>query len=133
LVKVTGSGKTIETNGYGDAIKSAFGDLRAQVETAYGSPSHALDEAFATTIWNESRDWMMALKNEERFLDAIWSTTRDFDGKGHPVPLPNHLKTIQIEAKALSTSKGYIRLTYEFEGFEQYIDQHKAAQGAALR
>jgi hypothetical protein len=35
---------------------------------------------------------------------------------------------ISLEAVALSQEKGYLSLSYEFEGFEQYEDKKKEKQ-----
>ena len=64
---------------------------------------------------------MMGLLKEERHLASTWET-----------PLPNHINDIVIEAKALSQEKGYIILTYEFDGWDAYVDAKKKQAGTVF-
>lgn len=60
---------------------------------------------------------MMGLLKEERVLLSYWE-------KG----LPNHIHLIALETKALSNEKGYVVLSYEFDGWDEYADELKKKQ-----
>lgn len=77
----------------------------------------------AGSIWDESRCWMMGLLKKERVLVSFWDVKST---------LPNHITSITLEASALSTEEGYILLTYELEGFEEYSESKKAKQGSVF-
>ena len=70
------------------------------------------------SIWDEPEDWMMALRQNERRLQAVW--------KGST--LPNEVLTIILDASALSGSQGYLLLQYSFENEELCDSEEKQLQ-----
>jgi len=115
-VKIRAIGKDINTNGFGEQLKSAYLDIQKAVTSAYGSPERSFDFLQSGSIWTESNHWMMGLFKEERTLATFWS----------PQQHVNHVTSIQLEAVPLSSSVGYISLSYELEGFAEYINSEKA-------
>lgn len=111
LLKIIAYGKDIRTNGFGDAVHDSFVEIRDAISTTYGKPYGTLDSVKEGSIWKEPQDWMMGLLKGERDLYSLWSKT-----------LPNRISGIMIKAKALSTEKGYLVLSYEFEGWDEYLD-----------
>jgi hypothetical protein len=122
LLKIIAYGNDIRTNGFGEAVRSSFTEIRNALSQTYQKPDVDLDFVRAGSIWKEPEDWMMALLKEERDLASAWEKR----------PLPNHINDIVLEAKALSQEKGYILLTYEFDGWAAYVDSVKKKAGTVF-
>jgi hypothetical protein len=118
LVKIMASAKTLETNGFGQALKDAFLDLRDAVARTYGTPD-TYDTLTPGSIWDEPKDWVMGVLKKERALEASWPAAA-------ALKLPNRITAIGITTRALSPSAGYVRLDYFFEGFDSYVELQKA-------
>lgn len=124
LCKLTGVGKTIQTNSYGHQLVFEFERLEKVLEAKYG-PGEKIDALLPGSIWNEPNDWTMALAKEERMLSHIWRSS-----PGHP--LPDNIGVIGLEAVGLSQSKGYVKLGYEFTNFNACKAENSAKQDASL-
>jgi hypothetical protein len=111
LLKIIAYGKDITTNGFGNAVHDYFIEIRDALSHTYGQPDITIDDVKSGSIWTEPQDWMIGLRKEERELATSW-------GKS----LPNRIYGIVLEAKALSSEKGYLVLSYEFEGWGEYLD-----------
>ncbi|MEI6873548.1 MAG: hypothetical protein WCL50_00300 [Spirochaetota bacterium] len=119
LYYIKAIGKDISTNRYGLSIQTAFDNLKASIEKAYG-PSKSEDLLMSKSIWNEPRDWMMGLLKKERYLDADWDKK---DGAN----LPENLASIFLMAHASSTEEGWIGLEYYFSNYEEAKAEIKAS------
>ncbi|EMB1031215.1 Uncharacterised protein [Klebsiella pneumoniae] len=106
LCQIRAVGKNIDTDSYGLALKSRFEDLSSSLSSLYGK-AETTDLVLEGSIWKEPQDWMMGLNKKERFLSATWKGTKE-------TPLKNNIDTISIEARANSSSKGYVYLQYSF-------------------
>lgn len=115
LVRVAAIGITIDTNGFGFEVDSAFRDILASLSKTYGQ-AETFDFTRSQGLWTAASEWMMALRTKERVLFASWQPR----GKG--------VQVIGLEAFALSTTKGYIKLVYELDGFSEYNKAKKAKQ-----
>ena len=76
------------------------------------------------SIWDEPEDWAMGLYKEERVLQSFWtfSPARSEDG----------VQAVYLTANALSSSKGYVSLFYEFSNFDQCSKELDKAKNAAF-
>jgi hypothetical protein len=126
LCKISALGKTVTTNVYGERIRSEFNKLHEQLIEKYGE-SKKFDYLKSRSIWNESRDWMMGLQKQERVLSAVWPPVRE----ATEVP-GTDVASIMLEARALSTESGYIRLGYEFKNFDECRKESSARSKDAL-
>jgi len=59
---------------------------------------------------------MMSLLKKERYLTAAWMFTDPKD----------HLKIVGLDANALSNESGFLGLTYEFEGWQEYAGERES-------
>jgi len=116
LLKIRAVSRDIDTSQYGDEIKAQFGLIRKGLENVYGEPTHTFDFLRSGSIWDESKDWMTGLLKKERTLEVYWEFK----------PPKQHLTLVDLEVMALSRETGYLGLTYEFEGWEQYADERQA-------
>ena len=73
LLKVNAVGKTIECNAYGTDLKTSFNDVVSGVSKKYREPK--ILDAHTTELFKEPDQWMMALYDKDRVLEAFW----DFD------------------------------------------------------
>ena len=116
LLKIIAMGKNIiNTNGHGNELKSAYKDMRAALVSIYGKPNHDLDLLNNGSIWFGPEDWMAAVLKGERIVSCAWMS----------IPLPNRIHLMRLDAAARSKEIGYLNLTYEFEGFEAYMNAKK--------
>jgi len=111
LLKIVAMGKSINTNGFGNEVKSAFKDMRAALANIYGKPNHELNLLTNGSIWIGPDDWMAGLLRMERLLACSWLD----------MPLPNRIHVLRLDAAAKSKEIGYLHQSYEFEGFEAYV------------
>jgi hypothetical protein len=121
LLKIVAYGNDIRTNSFGEAVHDAFIEIRDAISRTYGQPKFTADHVKAGSIWHEPEDWMMGLLKEERVLSAVWDKQ-----------LPNHIQDIVIEASALSSEKGFLKISYEFEGWDAYVDALKEKAGTVF-
>lgn len=123
LCKITAWSKDISTSVYGTELTSKYSSLEEALTTKYGIPKR-YDYLRSGSIWNEPRDWMMALLKKERILGAFW------DGKGRD--WPDNLHSVDLQAVALGTEHATIRLSYEFKNSVQCIDWVKSQKDSTL-
>jgi len=109
LCAIGASGKTIESNSFGEQIRTAFDNVRQSLESRYGAPTSVTDELTEGSIWHDPQDFMMGLYKQERQLRARWSDRNTGDG----------LRTILVSAAALTSSTAFVTLNYWFDNFDQ--------------
>ncbi|MEI9969760.1 MAG: hypothetical protein WDM87_14475 [Terracidiphilus sp.] len=123
LLKIVAVGIDIDTSGDGTQLKDEFEKLRTALSANYGQPEHDFDFLHAGSIWTDDQDWMMGLLKQDRSLASYWDA--------NPALRPN-FEGIALEAKALSSDKGYVVLSYEFDGWGRYADQRQAQKDKVL-
>ena len=121
LLKISAYGNDIKTNGFGASVRTSFIEIRDAISQTYGQPEFTSDFLRSGSIWKEPEDWMMGLLKEERILAALWEKA-----------LPNRIHGIGLEAVALSTEEGFLRLGYEFDGWHEYVEAKKKEAGAVF-
>lgn len=112
LCKVGGVGKDIATDSIGQTVKTAFASLLDAVAKKYGPPDLNFDSVLESSVWKEPNEWMMGLVKEDRLLMAGWQAGKTAK------PLPSKLSSILLRAWGMSATRGYLRLSYEFENFD---------------
>jgi hypothetical protein len=115
--------KGIPTSSFGTDLKNKFYEIQKGLSSVYGE-SKTFDFLKVGSIWNQDRDWMMALKNEERYLDAFWDRESNSN-------LPDNLHGVWLRAQANSSSEGYFRLQYESINAKG-ADAERAAQTSSV-
>lgn len=125
LCKIQAVGSNIDSSSYGSELESKFKDLTSAMAGKYGSQGRNFDFLRSGSIWNEPKDWMMGLLKKERTLTTFWSPPESQN-------LPDSLATIVVEAIALSGSKGYIKLGYDFDNISGCLETLKAKKNSNL-
>lgn len=97
-------GKDIHDNGYGSTVKGRFSDLRAGIGKTYGT-SKIIDIFLPSSIWKDLDDWLMSIRQGDRFYAAHWESK-------NAEPLQGDIKEIYLAVEALSSTKGYLVLEY---------------------
>ena len=110
LLKVAAVSKDIRTSDDGSDLKLAFNTMKSGLESKYGA-SKSLDSCKGSDVECESQFYMMQLMENNRSLFALWSPTTAA-GTG-----------IVLEGKALGINKGYLALSYEFPGWDKYVEE----------
>ena len=124
--KVVAIGNTLSTSAYGDDVRSTFRRLSEALSSKYGAPDLEFDFLRAGSIWNEPRDWMMGLQQEERTLANAWGDPENGKEVG------NGISVILLQANALSASKGYINVTYDFASATECLKSIQAEADAIM-
>ena len=101
-------GKDIETSVYGSTLKSEFEELRGKITKVYGT-GETTDMLLPGSIWDEPKDFMMAMRKDERILFTVWENPKNSD------------KIVQVAmlADAIGSNTGYVSLEYSFENKER--------------
>jgi hypothetical protein len=100
-------GHDTQTNRHGHQLMMATENIAKQLQSVYGNYKHT-DNLLPGSIWRDADDWMMSVKEKERFYSFLWE-------KSDSIPLKNNIKSIYVSASALNTSVGYVAVEYAFD------------------
>jgi hypothetical protein len=118
LLKIIAAGQTIDSSVYGTEVQVGFNTIRDSLITYLGAPSQDYDFVQPDSKLNSPSDWTDALQKKQRVLAATWDLTarkhRSKDVKD------DHVTAVIVEAMGLRKDAGWVQLTYEFEGFEEF-------------
>ena len=124
LCWIKGIGKTIKTSAYGSEVRGHFTDLKERLSTNYGK-SKDIDRLLSGSIWNDPRDWMMALLKKERLLLSVWDHESG-------ATLNSDLKSVGLVASALGTEEAFISVEYSFSNEDKCEAEIKKEEDGAL-
>ena len=123
LCKIVGLGETISVKPEGKELKSAFEDLERAIERKYGKHL-TRDELEGNSKLSDKKQWMLALHGKERALAAFWDAEERST-------LSDDIFSIVLDARALSESEGYLRLSYAFNNWDRCEAEGKQARRQA--
>lgn len=123
LCRLTAVGKAMTTNDLGTDLQTAFNEMEKQLKDLYGENKRNDFLAEGSPL-NKPEHFMMGLLRQDRVLTSSWEAK-------HGSTLKENLKAILLQAKALSTDKGYLLIVYEFQNVEE-CDQEPKAKDDAL-
>jgi hypothetical protein len=109
LCKVIAAGRTIETRPEGTELKAKFASIEAILAQRYGKHL-TIDSLRPGSRLTQVSDWTTAVGRKERTLAAYWE-------EEEASPLPSNLSAILLETVVGPTSRGYVKLTYEFANY----------------
>jgi hypothetical protein len=118
LLKIIATGKTIDTSVYGTELQVGFKSLRDSMAAEYGAPTHDFDFLQPDSTLGAPSDWTAGLLKKERKLASTWELAPV--GHKSAAKKGEHITSIILETKGLRKDAGWVVLTYEFEGFEQF-------------
>lgn len=125
LCKIQVASKNIDTSSFGSELQEKHSELVRALSKKYGAPTKEFNFLKAGSIWNEPRDWMMGLLKKERSLSAFWITSDNNN-------LADSLKVIFLLSHALSDSKGYISLGYDFDNTDACMEVVRSKKNSTL-
>ena len=115
--------ETIEVKGEGKELRSAFEDLERAIERKYGKHL-TRDELEQGSKLGDKKQWMQSLHGKERTLAAFW------DSEEHST-LSDDIAAVVLDARALSETEGYLRLSYSFSNWDRCDAEGKQARRKA--
>lgn len=124
VCRVTGLGRTISNDAYGQRVQSEFADISTQLNSRYGK-SKKFDYLQSGSIWNEPREWSMAVSKNQRELSRFW------DREEHST-LPPGLNAVTLTTKALDSDRTYVTLVYEFTNITRCLAARSANSASRL-
>ena len=116
LLKIIALSNDVDTSEDGANLRERYDLIKSQMRIGYGAPTQEFDFVKAGSLWTEPRDFMMGLVKDDRTLNCYW-----IDGK-EGMKLPGGLQDIVVEANASTSSKGWVAVTYEFHGWDAFLD-----------
>lgn len=105
LCKVGAHSVPITINPFGEQVKRRFREFKEDLVERYGKGEH-IDMLTPGSIWDEPRDWAMAMVKEERSVLSLWS-------KANGDRLPPNIANLGIKITALSVDRAMIVAEYE--------------------
>ena len=124
LCKIAAWTGNIKTSAYGTELQTVFTRVQGALSAKYGKAEKTYDFLRVGSIWKEPQDWMMGLLKKERIIGTFWISESEV--------LPDNLKLIHLDVKALSTDTGEIGLIYEFTNANECLRERDAKKDAAL-
>ena len=109
---VKGIGRNIESDRYGVSLKSVIEKITGQIESVYGKSTELTDFLSYNALWDDSDEWMMAVKQAERYYMISWESDEGY------MPVKN-VNKIYIAAQALSSDVGYPVIEFYGENYDQ--------------
>lgn len=121
LAKIIAASKVFKNDGYGNAIRNKYDEIKNQLTKKYGAPK-SYDFLKNGSIWNKDKDFMMGIKTKDRVLQSFWKNDN----------LPDNLSSILLKVRALSPHNGVIYLSYEYKDFSSITEERKKLAEDAL-
>ena len=118
LCRILGYTELIQTNSFGDQLKSKFEFFETALNKKYGV-GEKYDYVKYGSIWDDNKYWMMGLLEKERNLATIY--IKDDNN------LPSYMNGIVLRAFARNSGEGVINLNYEFSNVDQCFEEEDAA------
>jgi hypothetical protein len=125
LCKIEAFTKDIDASPYGTELEDRFKELISALTEKYGAPGKSLNFLRSGSVWKEPRDWMMSLLKKERTVMAFWAAPEILN-------LPDALQIIMVNVTPVSSSKGYLKLGYEFDNANECLAKLRAKKNSNL-
>jgi hypothetical protein len=124
LCRLIAVGRTFENDAYGSNVSGEYGRLKELIFSKYGA-SKEFDFLQAGSIWNEPKDWSMAVMKDERSKSSFWDRSEGSN-------LPPDIEAINLKVLSANMNENYVVITYEFKNFEQCKQEENNLQRDAL-
>lgn len=119
-------GVTRSNDAFGTGVRADFATLKAQLEQVYGA-GRVNDFLRPGALWDEPREWVMAIRQNERTLQAVWGSLQD-----NAPQLKDAVIEIILTISALDSDTAYILLQYRFSNYKACQAADAAAGAGAL-
>lgn len=113
-----------ENDSFGLNVRSKFEDISAALSAVYGEATR-IDYLFPNALWNEPDEWVMAIRQNERFFADNFENVAETE-QG------SNLSSLEINVAAFSQNSTIIRIVYKFENFEECEAAIAAEENSSL-
>lgn len=121
---VRGVGRNHDNDRYGQSVRTAFGKLEGALEDQYGDFTKR-DFLNAGALWDETDEWVMAIRQNERVYQSVWQAQFGSD-------LPDSVVEIILNVDAVSGSSAWIGLQYRLANFDECQQELEALDSQGL-
>lgn len=119
-------GVTQSNDAFGTRVRSEYATLKAQLEQVYGA-GRVNDYLKPGALWDEPREWVMAIRQNERTLQAVWGSLQE-----NAPQLKDGVIEIILTVSALDSDRSYVVLQYRFSNYKACLAAEAAAGAGAL-
>lgn len=117
---VRGISSSFKNDGYGLNVRDRFEELRRLLDKNYGKGEIA-SELRPGALWDEVDEWVMAIRQNERFHQADWQVND-----------PEGLDDIILAVRASSRTDSYLALQYRFSNKDECDAEAAEADAGGL-
>ena len=118
VCRVMAASTEFENDRYGANVRNSFDKLGKALSEKYGV-ARSIEVLKSGSIWNEPRDWVMAIRQNERTHAADWENAKSGD---------ESYSLIQIWVEAASSDTSFIMLEYRSIDFEKCVSEIEAGE-----
>lgn len=115
LLKIRAISKTYQTSDDGTELRQRFTTFHDALAEKYGPAEKDLNFCKGNEVDCRSEYFMMTLLEKNRYLNSYWSPGKN--------TMPKNVQNIAIDAIALGINKGYVEISYEFDGWEKFVNE----------
>jgi hypothetical protein len=120
LLKIIAAGQTIDSSPFGTETQVEFSRIRHSIIEKYGAPTQDYDFVQPNSRLAAPSDWMASLLKKDRKLAAGWDLSEEKHKSGDAKQ--EHLSSILVESMGLKINAGWVQVSYEFEGFDEFYE-----------
>lgn len=77
VFEVCAFGKYLNSDDYGDKIRSEFDNFVKLIQKNYGEPTAKFDFLRSESIWKEKNEWLTSLRKSERYYTYYWDSKKN--------------------------------------------------------
>jgi len=125
LCTILASSVTHDDNSFGEQTRSQYEKIRKALISKYSSPTKTFDFVRSGSVWDEDKYFMIGLEKDERLLVSYWV-------KSEGANLPKGIQSMEVKARALTMSRGYVNVKYESVMHNQCVDALQASDAEGL-
>lgn len=111
-------GVSHQNDRYGNSVRSAFDEVRSQIEGTYGK-SRLNNFLRPGALWKDTNEWVMSIHKNERAYQAVWG------GLAGPA-IKNNVNEILLDVVAQNQSEAYLVIQYRMSNFKACEDALRA-------
>lgn len=123
VIWLKGVSAQIENDAFGSTTRAFCNKLTSQLEQRYGK-AKLYDFLHSGSIWNEPRDWMAAVHQNQRSYLSAW--------RAGEASLPDDLAVVTLFPTALNHDDALVGLEYLSSRYEEAEQEHDSNLSSLL-
>lgn len=124
LLKIVAYSKDYQTGDDGRALRDKFDFFQQALHEKYGNPIVNDDNCVGGAVSCKDEFFMMDLKDKNRRLVSAWADPTS--------AMPLNVHAIGLEAEATRLNSGYLTMSYEFDGWDSYVDERNRKKNSSF-